>query len=80
MSQVLATITFEVTEELVQKILNQINEYRYEEEDEPQITIEQVKSNPKLLAYIVDEYKRGADFDIFEMWNSDVWAEIDSYL
>ncbi len=87
MSQVLATFVVEVTEEIVQEILDQVNSSRFDDDadDEEEflkdpITLEQVKSNHKLLKYIVDEYKKGGDYDVFEICNADGFCEIDSYL
>ena len=80
---VLKTVQIEITEDQIISFLPTINRSFDQQDGDVLITIDEVKSNPKLLDYIVDEIVKDSVLmglgDPFEFWNNDGWCDVQDY-
>ena len=75
------TVKTIVTEEEVKGIIEVLNDDVYEEDDEEELTFEEVKDNPSLLEYICTCYVEcdNGSGDVDEIWNMDGFCDWKDY-
>jgi hypothetical protein len=80
LSPVLYTVQVGVNQDQLEQIIKCLNKYEIDE-DETELTIEEVKSNPNLLKYLCEEavVDGVALYDPFEFWNNDGWCDFKDY-
>lgn len=72
-------VTLSVSDNQLQSVINLLNDREH-----LNMTLEQVKSNPKLLHYIIQngtvEGNELIFIDPFSDWNNDGWCDIHTYI
>lgn len=77
-NSVVYKLTVEFTESDVSDIIDTINDG---DELTPPLTLKEVKSNKKLLKYLIEslDLKQMAMYDLGEIWNGDGWCDVKDY-
>ncbi len=79
MSKVVKIVQFEVTEEQIQKIVNLLNKWSIDEDEQP-LTLQEVLTNQNLLDYLIDQdaVLYGLT-DMSEYYRNDGWCDFRDY-